>query len=161
MLAVPDETFQAERGHPPKAYYLAEVYRAMGEPEKARAAWESARLTLEAAVQQRPRSPALRAKLGLAYAGLGRAEDAIREGRTAMELLPESRDALDGVMWTQTMAEIYTALGRADEAISLLDHLLTVPSGLTVRMLQVDPSWDSMRDDPRFKALLTKHATAS
>ena len=161
MLAAPDEAFQLEQGHPPKGFYLGELYRAAGEPEKARAAFDSARVALEAAVRQRPRLPLLRAKLGIAYAGLGRAEDAIREGRMAMELLPESRDALDGVMWTQSMAEIYATVGRAEEAVPLLDHLLTVPSGLTVRMLEMDPSWDAVRDDPRFKALLTKHGAAS
>jgi serine/threonine-protein kinase len=161
MLAAPDEIFQLTQGHPPKGFFLGELYRAMGEPEKARDGFDSARVALEAAVQQRPRLPMLRAKLGITYAGLGRAEDAIREGRTAMELLPESRDALDGTMWTQSMAEIYAAVGRAEEAVPLLDHLLTVPSGLTVRMLEVDPSWDMVRDDPRFQALLTKHGAAS
>jgi serine/threonine-protein kinase len=161
MLGAPEEAFQIEQGHAPKALYLGELYNAAGEPEKARAAFDSARVALEAAVQQRPRMPLLRSKLGIVYAALGRADDAIREGRTAMELLPESRDALDGAMWTQSMAEIYAALGRAEEAIPLLDHLLTAPSGLTVRMLQMDPAWDRVRDDPRFQALLTKYGAAS
>jgi hypothetical protein len=78
-----------------------------------------------------------------------------------MELLPESRDAFDGPMWTKMMAEIYANLGRADDAVALLDHLLTIPSSLSVRMLQVDPSWDAVREDPRFKALLAKHGAAS
>jgi TolB-like protein/predicted Zn-dependent protease len=161
LLSTPDELLEAKEPDTPKAFYLAELYHAAGDTEKARAAYETSRVALEAAVRERPRQPALHAKLGVVYAGLGRAEDAIRAGRTAMELLPESRDAFDGPMWTKMMAEIYANVGRADDAVALLDHLLTIPSSLSVRMLQVDPSWDAVREDPRFKALLAKHGAAS
>ena len=59
---------------------------------------------------------------------------------------------------TASLAEIYTWVGEPDEAFRLLDHLLTVPNGLTVPTLKLDPTWDPLRKDPRFQALIDKYA---
>jgi serine/threonine-protein kinase len=89
---------------------------------------------------------------------LGKKEEAISEGKKAVELLPESEDAFDGPRATEALAEIYAWVGEPDEALRLLDHLLTVPSGLTVWSLKLDPVWDPLRQDPRFQALIDKYA---
>jgi hypothetical protein len=73
-------------------------------------------------------------------------------------LLPESQDALDGPKVTDALAQIYAWTGELDEAFRLLDHLLAVPSGLTVPMLKLDPAWDPLRKDPRYQALLDKYS---
>jgi hypothetical protein len=91
-------------------------------------------------------------------AGLGRKEDAINEGKKAVELLPESEDAFAGPQATAALAEIYAWVGERDEAFHLLDHLLTVANGLTVPTLKLDPAWDPLRNDPRFQALIDKYA---
>jgi tetratricopeptide (TPR) repeat protein len=67
---------------------------------------------------------------------LGRKEDAINEGKKAVELLPESEDAVEGPKATAALAEIYASVGEHDEAFLLLDHLLAVPNGLTVPQLR-------------------------
>jgi len=67
--------------------------------------------------------------------------------------LPESEDAVDGPQATAVLAEIYAWIWEHDEALRLLDHLLTVPGGLTVPMLKLDPVWDPLRSDPRFQKL--------
>ena len=84
---------------------------------------------------------------------LGRKEDAINEGKKAVELLPEFEDAVEGPKATAALAEIYASVGEHDEAFLLLDHLLAVPNGLTVPQLRLDPVWDPLRADPRFQKL--------
>jgi len=73
-------------------------------------------------------------------------------------LLPESEDAFDGPQATTTLAQIYAWTGESDNAFRLLDHLLVVPNGLTVPMLKLHSGWDPLRNDPRFQALIDKHA---
>ena len=88
-------------------------------------------------------------------------QEAIAEGKRAVELLPESQDAFDGPQSTAALAQIYAWTGESDEAFRLLDHLLSVPNGLTVPVLKLDPAWDSLRKDPRFQALIDKYAAKS
>src|SRR6266576_840931 len=94
---------------------------------------------------------------GLILAALGQKQEAIAEGKRAVELLPESQDALDGPRATADLAQIYAWTGEFDEAFRLLDHLFAVPSNLTVPMLKLDPAWDPLRQDPRFQALIDKY----
>src|SRR5436190_5493550 len=116
------------------------------------------RLVSEKLLRKAPDDPARHAQHGLILAGLGRKEEAIAEGKRAVELLPESQDALDGPQGTAALAQIYASTGERDEAFRLLDHLLAVPSGLTVPMVKVDPVWDPIRNDPRFQALIDKYS---
>jgi hypothetical protein len=60
---------------------------------------------------------------------------------------------------TTALAEIYAWVGEHDEAVRLLDHLLSVPSGLTVSTLKVYPTWDPLRQDPCFQAVIYKYAS--
>jgi TolB-like protein/Flp pilus assembly protein TadD len=147
------------RGPCPKSFLEGILYLRLGDKEKAQAALERARIVAERLVRDAPDDPSRRAQLGAVLAGLGKKEDAVNEGRKAVELLPESQDAFDGPQGTTALAEIYACVGENDEALRLLDHLLTVPSGLTVPTLKVDPIWDPLRKDPRFQALIDKYAS--
>jgi serine/threonine-protein kinase len=153
------ETFTyPERGPCPKAFLEGSLYLHQGEKEKAHAAFEQARIVAERLVRDAPDDPSRHAQLGAVLAGLGKKEEAINEGKKAVELLPESEDAFDGPQATAGLAEIYAWVGEYDEALHLLDHLLNVPSGLTVWNLKLDPTWDPLRNDPRFQALIDKYA---
>ena len=145
-------------GHCPKALLEGSLYLHLGDKEKARAAFEQARPVAERLAREAPDDPSRHAHLGAVLAGLGRKQEAINEGKRALELLPESQDAFDGPQYTAALAEIYAWVGEPDEAFRLLDHLLTVPSGLTVPTLMLDPRWDPLRKDPRFQALIDKYA---
>src|SRR5262249_53913623 len=129
-----------------------------GDREKARAAFQQARPVAERLVREAPDDPGRHAILGAVLAGLGRKEDAINEGKKAVELLPESEDAFAGPQNTAALAQIYAWVGEPDDAFRLLDHLLTVPNALTVPTLKLDPVWDPLRKDPRFQALIEKYA---
>jgi TolB-like protein/Flp pilus assembly protein TadD len=143
-----------ETGPCPKAFLEGRLYLYQGDKTKAQAAFEQARPVAEQLVRDAPGDAGRRAQLGAVLAGLGLKEEAINEGRKAVELVPESQDAFEGPQATAALAEIYASVGEADEAIRLLDHLLKVPNGLTVPTLKLDPVWDPLRKDPRFLALI-------
>ena len=141
----------------PKALLEGEIYRLQGDEATARTAFEHARVVSDELLRAAPDDPARHAQHGLILAALGQKEEAIAEGKRAVELLPESQDAFDGPQISGALAQIYVWTGEFDEALRLLDHLLVVPNGLSVPMLKLDPAWDSLRKDPRFQALIDKH----
>jgi serine/threonine-protein kinase len=141
----------------PKAFLEGTLYLYQGDKEKARIAFEHARAVAEKLMREAPQDANRHGQLGLLLAALGQKEDAINEGRRAVELLPESQDAFDGPQATASLAQIYAWTGEFNEAFRLLDHLLDVPNGLTVSMLKLDPIWDPLRKDPRFQALIDKY----
>src|SRR6267378_3642660 len=141
----------------PKAFLEGMLYRYQGDKEKARIAYEHARAIAEKLVREAPQDSARHGQLGLVLAALGQKEEAISEGRRAVELLPESQDAFDGPQVTSALAQIYASTGESDEAFRLLDHLLVVPNGLTIPILKLDPAWDPLRKDLRFQALIDKY----
>jgi TolB-like protein/Flp pilus assembly protein TadD len=140
----------------PKSFLAGQIYRAMGNTEAARAAYEQALVVAERAVQESPDEPARHMVLALIYAGLGRKEDALREGNRAVEILPETKDALNGPILKISLARIHTFVGNHDEAISLLERSLSTIGGATVSELKFDPTWDALRAHPRFAALIAK-----
>jgi TolB-like protein/Flp pilus assembly protein TadD len=141
----------------PKAFAKGMIYLLQGDKAKAQAELEHARVISEKLLREVPEDPARHAQHGLILAMLGQKEEAIAEGKRAVELLPESQDALDGPSGTAALAQIYAWTGEFDEAFRLLDHLLVVPSNVTVPMLKLDPAWDPLRQDPRFQALIDKY----
>jgi serine/threonine-protein kinase len=91
--------------------------------------------------------------LARAYAGLGRREDALREARRAVEILPISKDAYDGPSPLINLAAVEARVGETDAAIEHIRYLLSIPSPLSLALLRIDPSWAPLRDDPRFRRL--------
>src|SRR5206468_10029139 len=109
-------------------------------------------------LREAPDDPNRHSQHGLILAALGQKEEAIAEGKRAVELLPESQDAFDGPQVTSALAQIYAWTGESDEAFRLLDHLLAIPSGLTVPMFKLEPACDPLRKDPRYQTLIDQYA---
>ena len=147
-----------DTGPCPKALLEGRLYLYQGDKTKAQAAFERARPVAEQLVRDAPGDPGRHVQLGAVLAGLGLKEEAVNEGRKAVESVPESQDAFEGPQATAALAEIYAWVGEYEEAFRLLDHLLKVPNGLTVPALKLDPVWDPLRKDPRFQALIDKYA---
>ncbi len=122
-------------------------------PERARACFDTARKQLEEELKSKPEDYELHIWLGLAYAGLGRKEDAIREGKRAVELVPVSKDAIYGPDAIQYLAFIYVLVGEKDAALDQIEYLLSIPSSLSVSLLRIEPRWDPLRNEPRFRKL--------
>jgi TolB-like protein/thioredoxin-like negative regulator of GroEL len=142
----------------PKAFLEGEIYLLQGEEAKARTALEHARVVSDQLLRAAPANPARHGQHGLILAELGQKQEAIAEGKRAVELQPESQDAFDGPQISVCLAEIYAWVGESDEAFRLLDHLLHTPNGMTVPLLKLDPAWDPLRKDPRFQALIDKYS---
>ena len=143
----------------PKGFTEGMIYRFLGDSAKASEAFGRALVIAEKSVRDRPEDASCHALLSGVLAGLGRKEDAIREGKRAVELLPESKDALDGPEMTLVLAQIYTSVGEKELALQLLEHSLETPNGITVPALKIDPAWDRLRDDQRFRQLIAKYST--
>jgi serine/threonine-protein kinase len=118
-----------------------------------RAHADSAVALLERQVRERPDDPKLLARTGLAYARAGRHADAIRLGRRAADLLPPSRDANSGPYVQCRLAQIYMLAGQPDRALDTLEPLLGMPGWITPALLRSDPTWEALRDEPRFARL--------
>jgi TolB-like protein/Flp pilus assembly protein TadD len=145
----------------PKAFLQGLIHLLQNDKTKAQPELEHARLVSEKLLREAPDDSARHGQHGLILAALGQKQEAIAEGKRAVELLPESQDALDGPQATDTLAQIYACTGEFEEAFRLLDHLFAVPSNLTVPMLKLDPAWDPLRQDPRYQALIEKYGPKS
>jgi TolB-like protein/Flp pilus assembly protein TadD len=145
----------------PKTFLEGSIYMLQGDEAKARTALEHARVISEQLLREAPDDPNRHAQHGVVLAALGQKEEAINEGKRAVELLPESQDAFDGPQIAAALAQIYAWTGESDEAFRLLDHLFAIPNGLTVPMFKLDPAWDPLRKDPRYQALIDKSPAKS
>jgi serine/threonine-protein kinase len=148
------EAFDSPFYFVPKAQLYGQINGFMGNRQLEQAYYESARSILETEVQQQPEDATFHSSLGIAYAGLGRKQDAIREGKLGVELLPVTKDANGGTFLVKDLAKIYVMVREFDAAIDQLEFLLSVPGELSIPLLRLDPVWDPLRDLPRFKKLM-------
>jgi serine/threonine-protein kinase len=138
----------------PKALRCAIIYVYMNKNELAKKYYDEARSILESKIQEQPEDARFHSSLGIAYAGLGRKEDAIRESRLGVKLLPVTKDAWVGASRVEDLAHIYVMVGEFDAAIDKLEFLLANPGPMSIPLLRLDPAWDPLRDHRRFKKLV-------
>jgi len=142
----------------PHAYWEGVVALWQGDPAKAEAAFTTARSEVEKTVEKQPDFAGALSLLGMIDAGLGRKDKALREGRRACELLPISKDALDGVSLAANLAKICAWIGEKDLAIEQIAAVERVPNDLSYGLLKLDPIWDPLRGDPRFEKIVASLA---
>ncbi|UCG51013.1 MAG: protein kinase [Candidatus Latescibacterota bacterium] len=141
-----------------KEQLAGRLYRLMGERDRARVSFESARELLEREVAKRPDDGRVHSSLGMVYAALGQREDAIREAKLAMEMIPVSVDAMLGPRQVDHLAWVYRTLGEYEAALDQIEYVLSVPAMISTPYLRIDPGWDSLRDNPRFQRILEKYS---
>ncbi len=135
----------------------AELSSRTGRPQLAAAYYDSARAVLEVAVRRGATAfGRLGDNLALAYAGLGREDEAVQTIESAVETAPIYMGAERGVSLADDLAEIYVRVGEYEAAIDQLEYLLSIPSIISIPLLRVDPLYDPLRDHPRFQALLER-----
>ncbi|MFQ5640208.1 MAG: protein kinase [bacterium] len=140
------------------SYYLskAELHGRKGKLNLSHSFYDTARVILEKKIKMWPDEARYHSQLGIAYAGLGRKGEAIREGKLAEQMLPVSKNAVWGRAFAENLAWTYMLVGDYDAAIEQLEFLLSVPGILSAPFLGVDPLWEPLRDHPRFAQLLEK-----
>jgi len=133
--------------------------RLRGDEPAARAAFASARKELEQTVRDQPRYAVALCAIGVVDAAMGNKQDAIREGQRAVELMPVSKNAIDGAILVQYLAVIYAWTGEKDRAIEQLAEAMKRPgSHVTYGDLRLNPLWDPLRGNPRFEAIIVSLA---
>ncbi len=140
-------------------YYLdkAQVYGLIiGQSRLQRTCYDSARILLEKELELQPENEVLHSQLGMAYAGLGRKSEAIREGKKGVELQPINKYANSGPDRLEGLARIYVMAGEYEAALKEIEYLLSIPSNLSIPLLRLDPGWAPLKSHPRFQKLLAE-----
>ena len=140
----------------PRSFCEGLVARARGDVPGAETAFATAHAEMEKVVREQPDYAQALCVLGMIDAALGRKEDAIREGRRAVEFLPVTKDMMAGGVVLANLAIIYAWTGEKDLALTQLATAIRFPSSnfLSYGQLKLHPFWDPLRGDPRFEKLL-------
>ena len=119
--------------------------------------YDSARVVIESKLTTLPDDARLHSALGIVLAGLGKKDEAIREGIRATELLPITKEAWRGFLRELDLAKIYSMVGDYDLAIDKLEYLLSIPGELSVPYIKLDPVWQPLLKIPRFQKVLEQN----
>jgi tetratricopeptide (TPR) repeat protein len=134
------------------------IGRMTNDHAKARAAFTAARAEQEKLVRTNPNDAGALSVLGLIDAALGQKEEAQREGRRAVELLPLEKDAISGTRMIVSLARIGAWVGDSDLACEQLARAAQLPSSVTYGDLKLMPWWDPLRGDPCFEQIVASLA---
>jgi TolB-like protein/Tfp pilus assembly protein PilF/tRNA A-37 threonylcarbamoyl transferase component Bud32 len=138
----------------PHTWYEGLLAKLRQDAVAAHSAFTAARAETDKLVAAQPENVKPIAVLALIDAELGDKEKAIREGRSASDMLPPTKNALDGVWLLTNLARIYALTGEKDLALEQLEVVSKLVSGPSFGELRLDPEWDSLRGDPRFEKLV-------
>jgi TolB-like protein/Tfp pilus assembly protein PilF len=142
----------------PRASCEGVVAQMKGDKAAAHAAFITARNEAAKLIADQPDYAEALCVLGMADAALGNKEDAIREGRRAAELVPVSKNAIEGALLIRYLAVIYAWTGEKDLAFEQLTVAAKLPGFLSYGELRLHPYWDPLRGDPRFEKILASLA---
>jgi serine/threonine protein kinase/tetratricopeptide (TPR) repeat protein len=134
------------------------IARMENDEGKAKSAFSVARVEQERTIQAQPDYGPPLCVLGLIDAALGRKEEALGEGRRAIELLPVEKDAINGPLMIEYFAMIAAWAGDKDLACQQLATAVGYPSSLCYGQLKLSPFWDPLRGDPRFEKIVASLA---
>jgi serine/threonine protein kinase/Tfp pilus assembly protein PilF len=134
------------------------IARMINDNEQARASFSAARADQEKTVQAQPNYAPPLCVLGLIDAALGRKEEALREGKRAVELLAVEKDALSGIHMIEYLAMIAAWAGDKDLACEQLATASSRPGSVSYGKLKLMPFWDPLRGDPRFEKIVASLA---
>jgi TolB-like protein/tRNA A-37 threonylcarbamoyl transferase component Bud32/Flp pilus assembly protein TadD len=139
-------------------FWVGFVARLKGDETSARAAFMNARAQQEEEIRGHPDDAALLADLGLIDAGLGRKEEALNEGRRAMELLSSVKNSYTEPYVRKSFAIICAWTGERELALGQLEALIKIPGSYTYGNFRLSPMWDPLRGDPRFEKIVASLA---
>ena len=159
LANIPSEGYIKEADYRvPRAWHEGLLAKLRQDALAAHAAFIAARAETEKLVRAQPGNVRPLSMLALIDAELGDKEKAIQEGRTACNMLPVAKDAIQGVQLISNLARIYALTGEKDLALEQLDVVSKLPCGLSYGALRLDLEWDSLRGDPRFEKIVASLA---
>ena len=154
LAALPSDGCHEEGLPFPHAWCEGLNARLQGDAGAMQAAFKRARSEIDKLLQNDPDYGEALCVLGMIDAALGRKEEAIREGRRATELLPVAKDSINGAILVKYLAAIYAWTGDKDAAIEWLTVATRIPGDVNYGQLRLDPIWDPVRNDPRFREIV-------
>ncbi len=159
LANISSEDYIKEADYPvPRVWHEGLLAKLRQDAPGAHAAFMTARAETEKLVRAQPGNVRPLSMLALIDAELWEKEKAIREGRTACDMLPVAKDAIEGVQLITNLARIYAFTGEKDLALEQLDTVSKIPYGPTYGQLRLDPEWDALRGDPRFEKIVASLA---
>ena len=142
----------------PRGWCDGFLARARGDTAAARTLFIAARVESEKIVREQPNFGEALCALGMIEAALGDSQKAIEHGERAVELVPVSKDAINGPLLLEYLALIYSWTGQNDRAIEQLKRVASIPSTINYGVLRLHPYWDELRKDPRFEQIVASLA---
>ncbi len=158
VATLPRDGIRVESVSFPRAWCEGLLARLRGDQAAARKAFSTAREEAEKTVREQPDNGAALCALGMIDAALGNKKEAAPEGRRAVELLPVSKDSINGALLVQYLAVIYAWTGQKDLALEQLAIVTKLPGDLSYGQLRLDPLWDPLWGDPRFERMIAEMA---
>jgi serine/threonine protein kinase len=158
MVALSTNTFRVDAVLLSHSFIDGLMARVRGDTAAARAAFTIAREQQEELVRTQPDYGPPLCMLGLVDAGLGHKEDALREGRRAVDLLPVERDAMNGAHMIEFFAIICAWAGEKHLAFEQLATAVRLPGWLSYGLLRLHPIFDPLQGDPRFETIVASLA---
>jgi len=141
----------------PKDMLAGFIYYYLDEKEKARLCFEKSIPLLRASVKDYPDDPRYHSSLGIALARTGRKEEAIREGKQAVALLPLSKDQAYGTSYVLDLSVIYSIVGEVDAALEQIEVLMKMSCWYSPKWIRMDIRYATLHKDPKFESLLEKY----
>jgi TolB-like protein/Flp pilus assembly protein TadD len=135
------------------ALSIAGAYAFDGDARRSRAYADSATAAFADQLRNAPNDAQTHVLRGVALAYQGRKDEAIREGRRGVELMPMSENAFQSPYIHHQMARIYLLTGEPEQALDEIEVVLRVPYYLSSGWLRVDPNFAPLRSNPRFRRL--------
>ena len=139
-------------------FWVGVIARLKGDETSARAAFMRARAQQEEEIRGHPDDVTLLSELGLIDAGLGRKEEALNEGRRAMELVFSVKNLYTENYVKKSFAIICAWTGERELALEQVEALIKMPGSYTYGNFRLSPMWDPLRGDPRFEKIVASLA---
>jgi serine/threonine protein kinase/Tfp pilus assembly protein PilF len=161
LLASDESLFGLDAVLFPRAFVEGVIARMASDEQHAQLAFAAAHAEQEKTVQAQPDYGPAWCVLGVIDAALGRKEEALREGRRAVELLPVEKDSVNGFHMIEHLAVIAAWVGEKDLACEQLARAIRYPmypSAVSYGELKLSPWWDPLRGDPRFEKIVNSLA---